>query len=283
MEYYHSVKVHHLNCGTLNPVGGGLVSSTPGGAETVCHCLLVESDQGLVLVDTGFGEHDIQDPVGRVGRLFMSWIRPRLDSSETALAQLRDLGHSPQEVRHIVLTHLDFDHAGGLADFPEATVHLAAAELDAAVRQASALERKRYRSLQWAHGARWACYAARGERWLSLGDVQPLDGLPPEILLVPLPGHTRGHSGVAVSTEDGWLLHAGDAVTLLSELDPHSRKNPALALYHLLTCHSRIASRRSVERLRTLARDNRDQLQICCSHDLGEFSRMSGKPPAWRP
>jgi glyoxylase-like metal-dependent hydrolase (beta-lactamase superfamily II) len=41
--------------------------------------------------------------------------------------------------------------------------------------------------------------------------VRDLDGLPPEILLVPLAGHTWGHSAVAIDTGDGWLLHAGDA------------------------------------------------------------------------
>ena len=43
----------------------------------------------------------------------------------------------------MVLTHLDFDHAGGLDDFPAATVHLLAEERDAAVARRSALDRTR--------------------------------------------------------------------------------------------------------------------------------------------
>lgn len=42
-----------------------------------------------------------------------------------------------RDVRHIVLTHLDFDHAGGLDDFPEATVHMLQIERDVAVAQRS--------------------------------------------------------------------------------------------------------------------------------------------------
>ncbi|MGP3965322.1 hypothetical protein ACTWPT_56180 [Nonomuraea sp. 3N208] len=41
--------------------------------------------------------------------------------------------------------------------------------------------------------------------------MRQLNGLPPEILLIPLAGHSRGHSGVAVDTGATWLLHAGDA------------------------------------------------------------------------
>ena len=52
------MKVHHLNCGTLYPFGCG---------EMVCHVLLVETGNGLVLIDTGFGPKDCDDPTRRVG------------------------------------------------------------------------------------------------------------------------------------------------------------------------------------------------------------------------
>jgi glyoxylase-like metal-dependent hydrolase (beta-lactamase superfamily II) len=44
------------------------------------------------------------------------------------LEQVKQLGFSPRDVRHIVLTHLDSDHAGGLENFPEAHVHVLEAE-----------------------------------------------------------------------------------------------------------------------------------------------------------
>jgi hypothetical protein len=46
------MKVHHLNCGTMN---------SPG-APVICHVLLMETDNGLVLVDSGFGLQDCADP-----------------------------------------------------------------------------------------------------------------------------------------------------------------------------------------------------------------------------
>jgi hypothetical protein len=50
------MRIHHVSCGTMCPVGGRLVDGFSRGltAKLVCHCLLVETEQGLVLVDTGF-------------------------------------------------------------------------------------------------------------------------------------------------------------------------------------------------------------------------------------
>ena len=56
------MRVHHLNCGTLCPHGRRLLAGEGGllePATVVCHCLLIETDDGLVLVDTGFGVEDL--------------------------------------------------------------------------------------------------------------------------------------------------------------------------------------------------------------------------------
>ena len=63
------MRVHHLNCGTLCPHGRRLLAGEGGllePAEVVCHCLLIETDDGLVLLDTGFGVEDTRD-LGRLG------------------------------------------------------------------------------------------------------------------------------------------------------------------------------------------------------------------------
>jgi hypothetical protein len=49
---------HHLNTGTMCPIGRRLVNGTGGlfqRARMVCHCLLIETGDGLALVDTGIG------------------------------------------------------------------------------------------------------------------------------------------------------------------------------------------------------------------------------------
>ena len=100
-------------------------------ARIVAHCLLIEAGGGLVLVDTGYGLGDVANPK-RLGHPFRDMVRPRLIEDETAIRQVEALGHNPKDVRHIVATHLDVDHAGGIGDFPGAEVHLFASELVAA-------------------------------------------------------------------------------------------------------------------------------------------------------
>ena len=120
------MRIHHLNTGTMCPIGRRLVNGTGGifqRARMVCHCLLVETGDGLALVDTGIGMDDIAQS-HRLGRKWVRQTAPRLDQAETAVSQVKALGYAPGDVRHLLLTHLDRDHAGGMADFPSAKVHV---------------------------------------------------------------------------------------------------------------------------------------------------------------
>src|ERR1700691_2682614 len=83
-----------------------------GTARIICHVLLIEGADGLTLVDTGFGTDDVRNP-RQISRPFTAMMRPRLEVGETAVSQVRALGFDPADVRDIVLTHLDVDHAGG--------------------------------------------------------------------------------------------------------------------------------------------------------------------------
>ena len=78
------MRVHHLNTGTMCPIGRRLVNGTGSifqRARMVCHCLLVETNDGLALVDTGIGLDDIANPPGwdpnGSGRRRQGSIRPR--------------------------------------------------------------------------------------------------------------------------------------------------------------------------------------------------------------
>src|SRR5271166_1119308 len=93
--------IHHINCGTMCPRGARLLTGEGGllaSARLVCHCLLIEGAEGLVLVDTGFGVDDIRRP-RQLGRPFTTIVRPRLDAAETAISQLRELGFKPRDAR----------------------------------------------------------------------------------------------------------------------------------------------------------------------------------------
>jgi len=265
------MKIHHLNCATLCPPLAGLVNEQ---RKLVCHCLLIESSSGLILVDTGLGTGDVAEP-GRLGKQFLWVVRPRLEREETARAQIEGLGFSPDDVTHIAVTHLDLDHAGGLGDFPRAQVHVHEAEHQAAMARATRPERGRYIPAHWAHEPTWVTHTADGESWFGFERVRAVPGTDDEVLLVPLFGHTRGHCAVAVQTGDTWLLHCGDAYFYHAEVDPERpRCSPGLRIFQRFVEMDRQKRLHNQQRLRELAAQHSDQVTLFSSHDPDEFDRL---------
>lgn len=277
------MRIHHLNCGTCCPPGGRLFDgSTPdAAAHLVCHCLLIESEAGLILVDTGFGTRDVARPRDRLAQFFLTLNQPQLRPEETAIAQIRALGLDPGDVRHIIVSHLDFDHAGGLEDFPHARVHVTAREKEVADgRHGGAfVSNKRYRPGQWDEMTDWALYPwGGGEPWFGFDAVRGLHGLPLEILLVPLQGHTWGHAGVAVREDGGrWLFYAADAYFHHGEVGAQARScPPGLRGYQNLMQVDGKARRSNQERVRQLSVSHGDDIRLFCAHDLIEFEALRG-------
>jgi glyoxylase-like metal-dependent hydrolase (beta-lactamase superfamily II) len=249
------------------PRGRRLIAGEGGWLETaevVCHCLLIESDDGLVLLDTGFGTEDTRD-ISRIGPTFRLFA-PRAVLEETALKQVEALGFSASDVRRIVVTHLDPDHSGGLPDFPDAEVHLFARELEAALNP-GIRDRPRYRKAHLKHGPNWVGHEVDGDQWFGFEGVRILPGAGTEVLLIPLAGHTKGHSGVAISTGDGWLLHCGDAYFHHGEVATPSHCPAGLRLVQNLNNSDRSRRLENRERLRELAARHGDEITLICSHN----------------
>jgi glyoxylase-like metal-dependent hydrolase (beta-lactamase superfamily II) len=273
------VRVHHLDCGSLRTIAPVNSASSP--TRAVCHCMLVETDRdGLVLVDTGLGVGDVQNPRRRLGADWVEFADPVCDPDQTAVRQIARLGFAPEDVRHIVLTHLHRDHTGGLPDFPDAAVHVHEAEHRAVTDPTAEHHRHsldRFMPTHRAHGPRWVVARPRqADTWLGFEGVARLDGLSEEILLVPLPGHTPGHSGVAVRLAEGWVLHAGDAYFYHGELqaDPPVQ-HPELQLVQEGSQVDPECRLDGMRRLRDLYRRHGEQVDIFCAHDPWEFLRAA--------
>jgi len=277
------MRIHYLNCGTDCPLGGATFDGFSKGplARLSCAAQLIETNEGLVLIDTGFGVQDVKRPHPRLSRTFHALLNIQFRMEETALYQVRALGFSPRDVRHIVLTHLDFDHAGGIEDFPQARVHVMQKERDAAERKRRGfIAKRRYRPVQWDDVRDWRTYEGGGEPWFGFDSVRDLDGLPPEILIVPLPGHTWGHAGIAVQDGERWVLNAGDAYFYRGEMDvarPHC--TPGLAAYQKLMEVDRRRRLANQERLRDLKREEGGRVTIFCSHDAKELEALQTRNP----
>ncbi|KAA8890403.1 MBL fold metallo-hydrolase [Nocardia colli] len=263
------MNIHHLNCGSVRQIEATYPGPAP--ASAVNHCLLVETDSaGLVLVETGMGLGDVRDPDGTLGADWVAMAQPLLDEDETAIRQVARLGYAPADVRHIILTHLDVDHCGGLPDFPQAAVHVLAAELEAAVAEAPSF---RYREAHWAHNPHWVTYTPEaGEDWFGFTST-PLQGLPEDFKLIPLGGHTAGHTGVAVRDGDRWLLHSGDAYYYHRELEHHHHPHPIMDIVQTTSEVHHDLRLGTQARLRELVRDHGDQVAVFSAHDPWEFDR----------
>lgn len=283
------IKVHHLKCACIQ----GL---RLGGRHLACHVLLVETpSSGLVLVDTGLGTQDYANMTSRLTRSFVyGYARPARDPSLAAIHQVRALGLDPADVRHIVMTHMDLDHVGGLSDFPSAAVHLHRAEWTQCTERRSFKDRHRYLPAMWAHGLRTELYAETGEPWFGFEAVRQLRGLPPEILMVPLFGHTMGHCGIAVQSARGWLLHAGDAYFDSREVKGDRRRCAwQVGLFQALVQTDRRLRLRNQDRLRAFTAEH-PEVQVFCAHNPWELENAQQRstaagvagselaPAAWR-
>ncbi|MFY1620988.1 MBL fold metallo-hydrolase [Micromonospora sp. WMMD736] len=255
------MQVHHLNCGSMHPVGAPAV---------VCHVLLVETNNGLVLIDTGYGLRDIAQPT-RLGPT-RHYFRPALATDEAAACQIERLGFAREDVRHIVVTHFDVDHIGGISDFPEAHIHTTAAELLGAVRNPSLREKVRFRPAQWAHGPKFVEHTPDGEKWRGFAAAKELTDIAAGIVLVALPGHTRGHACIGVDAGHRWLLHCGDAFYHPGTIDGQTPVPRAVRTLEPILALDRKRVRDNHARLAELYRRGEPDLLMLCSHDASLFA-----------
>ena len=262
---------HALEAGTQRLDGGAMFGVVPkplwqrriapderNRIPLALRCLLVEHDDGLVLVDTGIGNkedakfRDIYavENEGAGGRTRL----------EDALAEL---GHAPADVRWVINTHLHFDHAGGNtyretgADagvrvaFPRATYVVQRGELEFArhtnERTAASYLPPNFEPVPFT---------------LVSGDAEPLPG----IRCLPTPGHVPFHQSVLVES-------GGERVCFLADLVPTSAHLPlpwimGYDLEPLVTLESR---------RRLYARAEAEGWLLCFEHDPAVVAGRLGR------
>jgi len=166
-------------------------------------------DGSAVVFDAGFSERVNRDPNRYIG-FFASIVgRFAMADGQNLAAQMRSAGIDPGSVSHVVVSHLHFDHAGGIEEFPNAEVVVSYSERSNARHAEGSLSFfnpsdfdsvTRWREIDFDTRSPYATFDAHVD---LLGDDS--------IHLVPLPGHTVGSIGMIVRLQDGPVLLAGDA------------------------------------------------------------------------
>ena len=247
-------QIHHLNCVKIvSPVN-----------DNVCgHCLLIQENDKLILIDTGIGLLDIQNPQERIGQQLIDMVGYHFDENQTAIRQIEKLGLDPAKVTDCVISHLDNDHIGGLADFPNATVHIGLEEYES-----YNAGNPRYLKTPLAHNPTIRTYAKSNLNWFGF-EARKVDiDIETEIFLIPLFGHTLGQCGVALKTEKGWLFYVADAYYMRIELTDSNHPVNQLAKMRAEDNDLRLSS---LDKIRNLINEH-PEIEVFGYHDIEEFN-----------
>jgi N-acyl homoserine lactone hydrolase len=175
---------------------------------------------GAILVDTGLHGSVASTPAANLGRIVNSFAHPRLGPGEDVPAQLRARGLEPRDVKFVVMTHLHFDHASGMSEFPGSTFVLTAAEWEAATTDPRPILRG-YRPVQYDYVFDYRTVAYEGDlvdSYASFGLTIDLFG-DRSVRLASTPGHSAGHQSVICRLRDRDFVIAGDAIYTMGQLD----------------------------------------------------------------
>jgi len=219
-------------------------------AETIdlpVSCFLFRHSQGNVLFDTGCHPQVAEDPEGRWGRMARAVV-PVMDRDDHVVSALRRVNLTPDDIDIVVNSHLHCDHCGCNEFFGMATIYVHANELACA--RDPEREGKGYFRAEWDHPNPTVEIAGETD----LFD----DG---RIVLLPLPGHTPGLTGLLASLPESgaWFL-TSDAVAIRANLDREIiPKNTWDVDQHL----------KSQDEIRRIEKSG---ATVICGHDLEQWS-----------
>ena len=226
----------------------------------VLYGLVLHPQHGPVLIDTGYGPRATEGDRSLMLTAYGAILRPRLQREGLPAPQLAALGHQPEDVRSIVVTHFHPDHIAALRDFPNASF-ITSAVTWAKVKSMPAATRIHngifLELLPDDFEARIIPIEDSTEVSTPFGTARDVlgDG---SCLAIDLPGHAIGHFGLIWPRLDEPLFYAVDTTWLLDALD-RLPAGPAQLIYS-----DADAMRRSVDLVRA-ARDAGWRIVLC--HD----------------
>ncbi len=239
-----------LGCGWLTGQTALFLRGVEGRLRVPVPAYRIEHPKGTLLFDTGMHPDVARDPEARLGFLAKIF-EVEMREDEHVAGRLEQLGTAADRIDLVVVSHLHFDHAGGLATIPNADLIVQKREWEAAqdpeLAQQNGMDRK-----DFDHGHR--IRQVDGEHDV-FGDGS--------VVCIPTHGHTPGHQSRRVRLETGDVVLAGDACYLRRTLD--ERHLPSIV-------HDESEMLGSLDRLAALEKGG---AQIYFGHDPELWERIS--------
>ncbi len=231
--------------------------------SAIGHCLLLEGKNRLALIDSGIGLSETKEPEKKLGKELIEATGFTFDEKITAIRQIEHLGFKAKQITDCIVSHLDPDHIGGLADFPNLTVHVAEEEYNG-FKNGNA----RYLPRQLAHNPEIKLYGKNDSEWFGIPGRKVGMDLDTDIFLIPLFGHTLGHCGVTFKNNGKWIFYVGDAYYLRAEIAELNHPVDELAT---IRADDNELRKRSLDMIRKIVKTHTDEIQYFGYHDPTEF------------
>ena len=200
------MRLHAFTCGWLSSPLGLFLEGEHGRLRAPVPVFLIEHPKGRVVFDTGLHPDVQHDPEGRLGMLAKVF-PAEFHAGEDVAARLAARGVDADRVDTVILSHLHFDHAGGLATLPNARV---------------VVQRREWEAGQDAERAQALSFAAKdyqhGHDLLLVDGEHDVFG-DGRVVCLPTHGHTPGHQSLRVRLDSGDVILTGDACYLRRTLE----------------------------------------------------------------
>lgn len=247
-------KLYAMTCGKLRGALANLMEGGEGEVDLPIPVYLIEHPKGTVLFDSGMHPDCQTDPTKRAGQRIGEWFKFDYRPGDEVSARLEAIGRDPAKIDILINSHLHFDHVGGNALIPNATMVVQKREWEAGQDpEMAALRGFNPRDYDLGHKVK----TVEGEHDL-FGDGS--------VVLFPTYGHTPGHQSLKLKLDSGDIVLAADACYFCRTLQ--ERRLP-------VRVHDREAMHRSLE---TLARLQQGGARIFFGHD-SEFWKTVPQAP----
>jgi glyoxylase-like metal-dependent hydrolase (beta-lactamase superfamily II) len=245
-----------LEGGFLSEDRGKLVVGESGPVTLPCPSFLIEHERGLVLMDTGLVPAAVDDPKGVYGDM-ADELNISLTREQCVDHQIRALGFQLSDVTHVVMSHLHWDHTGGMYLFSHAQFYVMSGELQYAYWPLPAGPVYRREDIDPTRGFAWN--QIEGSELDFFGDGS--------IRILHLPGHTPGNASIIVTLASQTIILAADTAHLRSG---YEKDLPMPSDYNTLQ------SVQSIRRLKQMAKAL--DAKVWMTHDPSDWAEFKHAP-----